>query len=76
MDVLTHTLIAVACIAGAYYIGRWTVRNDLTDVIENLLSKLEMDGYIATKTDKNGEKELVLISDIIAKTVNETNKVS
>lgn len=76
MDVLTHTLIAVACIAGAYYIGRWTARNDLTDVIETLLSKLEMDGYIATKTDENGEKELVLISDIIAKTVNETNKVS
>ena len=76
MDVLTHTLIAVACIAGAYYIGRWTARNDLTDVIETLLSKLEMDGYIATKTDENGEKELVLISDIIAQTVNETNKVS
>ena len=76
MDVLTHTLIAVACIAGAFYIGRWTARNDLTDVIETLLSKLEMDGYIATKTDENGEKELVLISDIIAKTVNETNKVS
>jgi len=76
MDVLTHTLIAVACIAGAYYIGRWSTRNDLTDVIETLLSKLEMDGYIATKTDENGEKELVLISDIIAKTVNETNKVS
>ena len=76
MDVLTHTLIAVACIAGAYYIGRWTARNDLTDVIETLLSKLEMDGYIATKSDENGEKELVLISDIIAKTVNETNKVS
>jgi hypothetical protein len=30
----------------------------------------------ATKTDENGDKELVLISDIIAKTVNETNKVS
>ena len=76
MDVLTHTLISVACIAGAYYIGRWTARNALTDVIEALLSKLEMDGYIATKTDENGDKELVLISDIIAKTVNETNKVS
>jgi len=76
MDVLTHTLIAVACIAGSYYAGRWSTRNDLTDVIESLLSKLEMDGYIATKTDENGEKELILISDIIAKSVNETNKVS
>ena len=76
MDALTHSLIAVACIAGAYYAGRWSTRNDLTDVIENILSKLEMDGYIATKTDENGDKELVPISDIIAKTVNEVNKVS
>ena len=76
MDATIHALIATACIAGAYYIGRWSTRNDLTDVIESLLSKLEMDGYIATKTDENGEKELVPISDIIAKTVNETNKVS
>jgi len=76
MDVLTHTLIAVACIAAAYYAGRWSTRNDLTDVIESLLSNLEKDGYIWTKTDKNGEKELIPISDIIAKTVNDTNKVS
>ena len=62
--------------AGFYYLGRWSSRNDLTDVIENLLSKLEMDGYIATKTDENGDKELVPISDVIAKTVNEANKVS
>jgi hypothetical protein len=76
MDVLTHSLIAVACIAGAYYAGRWSTRNDLTDVIEALLSNLEKEGYIWTKTDENGEKELILISDIIAKSVNETNKVS
>jgi hypothetical protein len=49
MDVLTHTLIAVACIAGAYYIGRWSTRNALTDVIEALLSNLEMDGYICNQ---------------------------
>ena len=76
MDALTHALIAVACMAGFYYLGRWSSRNDLTDVIENILSKLEMDGYIATKTDENGDKELVPISDVIAKTVNEANKVS
>lgn len=76
MDALTHALIAVSCIAGAYYVGRWSTRNDLTDVIESLLSKLEMDGYIATKTDENGEKELVPISDIIAKTVKECNEAS
>lgn len=76
MDAIIHALIATACMAGFYYLGRWSSRNDLTDVIENLLSKLEMDGYIATKTDENGDKELVPISDVIAKTVNEANKVS
>jgi len=76
MDSITHSLLAVACFAGFYYLGRWSGRNDLVGVIENLLSKLETDGFLATKTDENGEKELVPISEIIAKTAKECNKAS
>jgi DNA-binding PadR family transcriptional regulator len=41
-----------------------------------MLSKLETDGFIATKMDENGDKELVPISEVIAKTLKEYKKAS
>ena len=76
MDALTHALLATASMAGFYYLGRWSTRTNLTDVIESMLSKLETDGFIATKTDENGDKELVPISEVIAKTLKEYKKAS
>ena len=73
MDALTHALLAAAHI-GFYYLGRWSTRTNLTDVIESMLSKLETDGFIATKMDENGDKELVPISEVIAKTLKEYKK--
>ena len=67
MDALTHALLAAASMAGFYYLGRWSTRTNLTDVIESMLSKLETDGFIATKTDSKGEKDLIPISEVIAK---------
>ena len=34
--------------------------------------QLEKDGFVQTKTDKDGEKELIKISEIIAKHINGT----
>ena len=76
MDALTHALLAASCMAGFYYLGRWSTRTNLTDVIESMLSKLETDGFIATKTDENGDKELIPISEVIAKTLKEYKKAS
>ena len=45
-------------------------------LISSLLDKLEADGYIYTKTDKDGEKELIRISEIIAKTVRDATKAT
>ena len=72
----SRTLLAAACMAGFYYLGRWSTRTNLTDVIESMLSKLETDGFIATKMDENGDKELVPISEVIAKTLKEYKKAS
>jgi hypothetical protein len=38
-----------------------------------MLDKLEADGYIYTATDKDGDKELIPISEIIAKTLRDAN---
>ena len=42
-------------------------------IISKILDKLEADGYIYTKTDEDGDKELIRISEIIAKTLREAN---
>jgi hypothetical protein len=68
MDVITHTCIAVGCIAGAFYVGRFVAKKSILDeIVTQLLAKLEDDGFIHTKKDKDGDKELVPISELIEK---------
>ena len=75
MDPILHTTIAIGCMAGCYYAGYFFgSRNMFEPIISKMLDKLEADGYIYTKLDKDGEKELILISEIIAKTVRESAK--
>ena len=75
MDPLLHTAIAIGCMAGSFYAGHFlATRNMFEPLISKMLDKLEADGFIYTKLDKDGEKELILISEIIAKTMREANK--
>ena len=67
MDSLTHTIIAVGLLAIAYYLGAYLEsKRFVTRSVAHMLDKLERDGYIVTKTDKDGEKELVTISEVLA----------
>tara|TARA_R100001377_G_scaffold44914_1_gene25627 strand:+ start:77 stop:298 length:222 start_codon:yes stop_codon:yes gene_type:complete len=66
MDMYLHTIIAMGSIITAYVIGRY-IQNDTLhqSVVGWVLDKLEADGFIQTKIDKDGEKELIKISEII-----------
>ena len=67
MDTLTHTIVAVGLIASAYYLGAYLKSKSIfEDVVCNMFYKLEKDGFIVTKTDKDGDKELVTISEVLA----------
>ena len=67
MDSLTHTIITVGSLASAYYLGSYLkAKSVFEDVVGNLLDKLEKDGFIATKLDKDGDKELITISEVLA----------
>ena len=67
MDSLTHTIIAVGFLAIAYYLGAYLEsKRFVTRSVAHMLDKLEKDGFIVTKTDKDGEKELVTISEVLA----------
>jgi len=78
MDPITHTLIAVGSLFGAYYLGRfsgWKEGKDIDDVISTLLEKLERDGFVAVEKDEaSGEKELIPISEVVAKSIKEASE--
>jgi len=61
--------------AGCYYIGhRLATKNMFEPIISKMLEKLEMDGFIYTKLDKDGDKELIPISEVVAKTLRDSIK--
>jgi len=77
MDPILHSVIAVGCMAGCYYIGyRLATKNMFEPIISKMLAKLETDGFIYTTTDKDGDKELIPISEIVAKTLRDAIKSS
>ena len=77
MDPILHTIIAVGCMAGCYYAGHFLgIKRSFEPIVSGLLTKLEADGYIYTTTDKDGDKELIPISEIIAETLRDTVKSS
>jgi len=77
MDTYIHTIIATGCIAGAYYIGKYVSgKNIVENVAEALLETLEKGGFIATVLDKDGDKELIPVSELIAKALRESKKMT
>ena len=77
MDTYIHTIIATGCLAGAYYVGRYiSNRNVPENIVTSLLESLEKDGFIATSLDKDGDKELIPVSELIAKALKESKKMT
>ena len=76
MDPLLHTLIAVGCLAVSFYCGKYlSINSDhVEELISGVLERLEREGFIVTKTDDEGEKELIPVSELIAKAVREVKK--
>ena len=76
MDVYLHTALAVGSIAAAYFAGRWSINDKMELVIGTMLDTLEKEGFVATVLDKDGDKELVPISELIAKAIKESKKTT
>tara|TARA_Y100000748_G_C15469182_1_gene478182 strand:+ start:931 stop:1161 length:231 start_codon:yes stop_codon:yes gene_type:complete len=76
MDVYLHTVLATGAILLAYYGGRWSVNEKVETIIASMLDTLEYEGFVATSLDKNGDKELVPISELVAKALKEAKKTT
>ena len=79
MDPIIHTLIVVGSLFGAFYLGRFLYKRedgDVDDIISAILEKLERDGFVAVEKDEaSGEKELIPISEVVAKSIKEAKEV-
>ena len=77
MDMYIHTIIATGCLAGAYYIGHYVSgKNILEKIVTHTLDRLEREGFIVTKCDGDGDRELILVSELIARAIEESKKTT
>ena len=76
MDATLHTIIAVGCLMISFYAGRFfATRGLLEKIVCLMLDRLEFEGYIITEKDEDGEKELIPVSELIAKALREAKKI-
>ena len=74
MDQITHTLLAVGSLLVFFFVGEWIGGKKKTDdVLEKTVAltieTLERDGFIMTEIDKDGDVELIPISELITDAV-------
>ena len=75
MNPITYALITLICMIASFYFAKYfTVKSYFEDIVTNTLDRLESEGFILTKTDKDGEKELIPVSKAIVAAVNEIKK--
>lgn len=76
MDTYLHTALAMGAIGAAYYAGHYFSVVNVENIVGSMLETLEKEGFIATSLDKDGDKELVPISELIADAVKDSKKTT
>ena len=74
MDIFTHTILAVGSLMGFFFVGEYFGKKKISeektaDIIDYTINILERDGMIRVSTGKDGEQEIVPISEIITDTL-------
>ena len=60
MDTITHTILVLACMYGAYWWGKQSV---VRDAISLTMDWLEQEKFVKIEIDENGEKLFVKLED-------------
>ena len=60
MDTITHTILVLACMYGAYWWGKQSV---VRDAISLTMDWLEQEKFVKIEIDENGEKIFVKLED-------------
>ena len=65
MDTLTHTLLATACLALAFYVGVYLSRREaMRKIPDFVLRELERDGFLCIEIDSDGDECLVSVETL------------
>ena len=65
MDALTHTLLATACLALAFYAGVYLSRREaMRKIPDFVLRELERDGFLCIEIDSDGDECLVSVETL------------
>ena len=75
MDVYLHTFLAMSSIGAAYYAGHYFSTANVENIVGAMLETLEKEGFVETSLDKDGDKELVPISELVANAVKDSKKL-
>ena len=75
MDVYLHTALAMGAIGAAYFAGNYFRNPKIEDIVGAMLDTLEKEGFVETSLDKDGDKELVPISELVANAVKDSKKL-
>ena len=60
MDTITHTILVLACMYGAYWWGKQSV---VRDAISLTMDWLEQEKFVKIEIDENGERIFVKLED-------------
>ena len=65
MDALTHTLLATACLAFAFYVGVYLSRREaMRKIPDFVLRALARDGFLCIEIDSDGDECLVSVETL------------
>jgi len=76
MDVYLHTSLAMGAIIAAYYAGGYFSKVNVENIIGAMLDTLEKEGFVETSLDKDGDKELIPISELVANAIKDSEKTT
>ena len=60
MGTITHTILVLVCMYGAYWWGKQSV---IRDAISLTMDWLEQEKFVKTEIDENGERVFVKLED-------------
>ena len=64
MNMYLHTIIAVGIMYLSFLWGRLLTKTSIMgEIVENMLTKLEKEGYIITEKDEDGDISLVKVKE-------------
>ena len=73
--VIVNALLAVGCVGSAFFVGSYVTYHRVIDrIVDDLLDRLEKDGFLRMEIDEDGDRDIVPIAEIEKRAVQSLSK--